>query len=163
MLEKLFELAVPYLEKNDFGAVHTRRVFEIAGKHFDIPKGIEELTLASVVLHDIGGSTIKDQYEKGPEIARNVLFQLGYEADFIQEVCGIIRTHHDHPESPSLSFKILYDSDRLVMLSPEEFPHYNSRPGFNWGDIIGLIYHEHIRCLAKRFLQERRTILSYEI
>ena len=32
--EKLFELANPYLEKNDFGVAHTRRVFDIAKKNF---------------------------------------------------------------------------------------------------------------------------------
>jgi hypothetical protein len=30
--EKLFELAKPYLEKNDFGVTHTQRVFNIAKK-----------------------------------------------------------------------------------------------------------------------------------
>lgn len=163
MLERLFEVATPHLKRNDFGVAHTRRVFEIARAHFDIPKDIEEITLASIVLHDIGGSTVKEQYEKGPDIANNLLSQLGYGSDFIQEVCEMIRTHHEHPKSPSLSFKILYDSDRLVMFSPEEFPHYNSRPNFNWDEVITLIYHEHIKNLARRSLQERKAIPVYKI
>ncbi len=163
ILEKLFELATPHLRKNDLGVAHTRRVFEIARKHFDIPKNIEELTLASTVLHDIGGSTVKEQYEKGPDIARDILSQFGYREDFTQEVCEIIRTHHDHPENPPLSFKILYDSDRLVMFSPEEFLYYDSRLNFNWDEIINSMYHEHIKDLARKLLQARKTMPSYEI
>jgi len=163
MLYELFELATPHLKKNDFGVAHTRRVFEIARACFNIPIDIEELTLVSIVLHDIGGSIVKEQYEKGPEIARNLLSRLRYDGDFIQEVCGIIRTHHDHPESPSLSFKILYDSDKLVMFSPEEYPHYNSRPNFNWDEVITLLYHEHIKNLARMSLLERRAVSAYKI
>ena len=162
MSEKLFELATPHLKKNDFGVAHTRRVFEIASVYFDIPKYIEELTLASIVLHDIGGSTIKEQYEKGRGIARNLLSQLGYGNDFIQEVCEIIGTHHNHPENPHLSFKILYDSDKLAMFSPEEFPYYNSRPNFNWDEVITLIYHEHIKNLARKLLRERKKYETIE-
>jgi hypothetical protein len=163
VLEKLFELATPYLKKNDFGVAHTRRVFEIARAHFDIPKDIGEITLASIVLHDIGGSTVKEQYEKGPDLARGLLSQLEYGESFIQEVCEIIRTHHNHPENPSLSFKVLYDSDRLVMFSHEEFPHYNSRLNFNWDKVITLIYHEHIKNLARRLLLERKAVLDLEV
>lgn len=156
MPEKLFKLATPHLKKNDFGIAHTRRVFEIAKEHFDIQESIEEITLASIVLHDIGGSTIKEQYERGPEIAKNLLSQLGYGNDFVQGVCEIIRTHHNHPENPSLSFKILYDSDRLVMFSPEEFPHYNARQGFDWNAVMDSIYAEHAREPARTILAERR-------
>ncbi len=64
--EKLFKLAKPYLEKNDFGMAHTQRVFDIARENFTVPSELRELTFASIILHDIGGSSIKDQYEKGP-------------------------------------------------------------------------------------------------
>lgn len=157
--EKLFELATPYLAKNYFGVAHTSRVFNIARENFDIPEDLEECTLASIILHDIGGSTIKEQYEKGPEIARNLLFQLGYGEDFIQEVCLIIASHHNHPKNPSLSFRILYDSDKLVMFSPEEFSHYNLRPikYFNWDEIVNSMYFEHAKNLARKLLLERKN------
>jgi len=109
------------------------------------------------ILHDIGGSTIEKQYEEGPKIAAFILRKLGYDKSFVQEVCEIVRTHHDHPEQPSLAFRILYDSDRIVMFSPEEFPHYNAKPNFNWNEIVDLIYHEHARDLAKKLLQQRRN------
>ena len=66
---ELFELAKPYLEKNDFGVAHTKRVLDTAVKCFHIPKEIEKLVHASIILHDIGGSSVREQYEKGPKIA----------------------------------------------------------------------------------------------
>jgi hypothetical protein len=155
--EMLFALAKPFLEKNDFGIAHTRRVLHIARANFVIPLKFQELTFASIILHDIGGSSIKQQYEKGPEIAKSILRKLGFEAGFIEEVCEIIGTHHDHPESPPLPFRVLYDADKLVMFSPEEFSHYNSRADFNWEEIVNLIYSEHAKRLAKELLKQRRN------
>jgi hypothetical protein len=154
--EKLFKLAKPYLEKNDFGMAHTRRVFDIAQENFAVPPELRELTFASIILHDIGGSSIKYQYEKGPEIGASILKQLGCDESFIQEVCRIIGSHHDHPDNPSLPFRVLYDADKLVMFSPEEFPYYNSRAAFNWEKIVCLIYSDGARRLAEGLLKQRR-------
>jgi hypothetical protein len=156
----IFSLAEPYLKKNDFGMPHTRRVFDIAKKNFIVPKEIEELVFCSIIMHDIGGSTIEKQYKHGPEIAAVILRNLGYEESFVQEVCEIIRTHHDHPDNPSLAFRILYDSDKLVMFSPEEFLHYNSKANFNWNQIIDLIYDEFARELAIKLLKQRMRFQS---
>ena len=150
--ETVFKLAESHLKKNDFGMSHTRRVFEIAKQNFDIPKALEELVFCSIIMHDIGGNTIEKQYKHGPEIAADILQKLGYDEGFVQEVCEIVRTHHGHPDNPSLAFKILYDSDKLVMFSPEEFPYYTSHPNFDWTQIVELIYHEHARDLAKKLL-----------
>ncbi|WNZ29910.1 MAG: HD domain-containing protein [Candidatus Bathyarchaeota archaeon] len=155
--EQVFQLAEPYLKKNDFGMPHTRRVFEIAKKNFEIPKNIEELVFCSIIMHDIGGSTIEKQYKNGPEIATTILKNLGCPEAFVKQVCEFVRTHHDHPDSPSLAFKILYDSDKLVMFSPEEYPYYTSNPKFDWNQIIALIYHDHAKELAKQLLQKRRN------
>ena len=154
-LKKLFELAKPYLEKNDFGVGHTEKVLKIAKKHFQIPPEMEELVLATIILHDIGGRTVEEQYEKGPEIAAELLRSLGYEEDFIKEVCGMIRIHHDRPEKPSEAFKILYDSDQLVKFSKEEFEHYNSQRGFNWNEVIENLYHEHSKRLTSEMWKKR--------
>ena len=155
--EKVFGLAEPYLKKNDFGMPHTRRDFEIAKKNFVVPKELEELVFCSIIMHDIGGSTIEKQYAEGPKIAVFILQKLGYDKSFVQQVCEIVRTHHDHPDNPSAAFMILYDSDKLVMFSPEEFPHYNSKPDFDWNEIVDLIYSEHARSLARKLLQQRRN------
>ena len=155
--EKLFALAKPYLDKNDLGAAHTSRVLAIARKNFPIPKELEDLTVASIILHDIGGATIKDQYEKGPAIAATVLKQMGCDEMFVQQVTAIVGTHHDHPDNPSEPFRILYDSDKIVMFSLEEFPGYDSRPDFDWNRMVDLIYSEKGKRLAKDMLKQRRN------
>ncbi len=158
--KKLFELAKPFLEKNDFGLEHTKRVYNIVTTYFTIPENIRDLTYSSIILHDIGGSRINDQYQKGPKIAKKLLEQLNCQQAFIREVCEIIKTHHNHPNNPTLSFQILYDSDKLVMFSQEEFPHYNSTPDFDWNHIFTLIYSDKIKKLAKEFLKKRKINTS---
>ncbi len=153
--QKLFSLAKPYLDKNDLGASHTSRVLAIARENFDIPKELEDLTIASIILHNIGGASIKDQYEKGPKIAEQLLRQMECEEGLIRQICQIVGTHHDHPENPPLSFKILFDADKIVMFSPEEFPVYNRRPNFDWNKILDLIYSEKGKKLAGTMLEER--------
>jgi len=153
---KLFELATPYLEKNDFGVGHTKRVFKIAKENFPVKKGREELTFASIILHDIGGSTIKEQYEKGPQIATELLKKLGCPDGFIGQVCEIIGTHHEHPDNPSEPFRVLYDSDKIVMFSREEYPYYNARADFDWNKIIDLMYSKKGKQLAEKMLGQRR-------
>ena len=154
--KKVFELATPILENNEFGASHTKRVFEIATKNFPVKSELQDLTYTAIILHDIGGCTIKDQYEKGPKIATEILKKLGCADSFIMQVCEIIRTHHDHPENPSEPFKTLYDADKIVMFTPEEYPTYNSHDVFDWNKIIKLIYSKKGRKLAKEMLAQRR-------
>ncbi len=155
-LDKLFELATPYLSKNDFGVGHTKRVFDIAQKNFIIKPELKELAFASIILHDIGGSTIKEQYAKGPEIASKLLKKLGCNDNFIKETCEIIGAHHEHPENPSDPFKVLYDSDKIVMLTKEEYPHYNSKEKFDWKNVINLIYSNKGKQIATKMFSQRQ-------
>jgi hypothetical protein len=156
-IEKLWNLAAPILQNNDFGVSHTQRVFKLAKKHFLINAQFEDLTVATIILHDIGGCTIKEQYEKGPPIAASLLKQVGCSEDFIKQVCDIISTHHEHPDNPSEPFRALYDADKLVMFSAEEYPTYDSREGFDWDIIVNLIYTQKGRDLARKALQKRRA------
>ncbi len=105
----------------------------------------------SIIMHDIGGNTIQNQYKRGIEIAASILQELGYEKNFVQEASSNVRTHHDHHYKPSLAFKILYDSNKLVMFSLEEFPYYNPKLNFSWNEIIDLIYHRYAKELEKDF------------
>ena len=147
---------MPFLEKNDFGVAHTKRVFEIAKQNFPVKPELKELTYTAIIFHDIGGSTIKEQYEKGPTIATHILKKLGCPDSFISQVCTIIGTHHEHPDNPSEPFKTLYDSDKIVMFSPQEYPFYNAQEGFDWNKIVNLIYSAEGKELAKKSLAQRR-------
>jgi hypothetical protein len=101
---------------------------------------LQDLTFYSIILLDIGGGSIKNQYKKGFGIAASLLKQMGCDKAFIRQVCEIVGTHHDHSDTPSFPFRVLYDSDKLVMFSPEEFPYYNSRADFDWNKILDLIF-----------------------
>lgn len=154
--DKLFELAKPYLEKNDFGMAHTQRVFELSKQNFPVKPELQELTYTAIIFHDIGGCTIKDQYEKGPQITTQLLKKIGYPDSFIRQVCEIVSTHHDHPDKPSEPFQSLYNADKLVMFSKEEYPYYNTQEGFDWDKIVSLIYSTKGQDLAKKALAQRR-------
>lgn len=155
-IDKLFQLVTPYLDKNDFGVAHTKRVFNIAKQNFPVKLELQELTYTSIIMHDIGGRSIKDQYEKGPQISKTILKKLNCPDSFIRQVCEIVSTHHEHPDNPSEPFRILSDSDKLVMFSPEEYPYYNARVGFDWNKIIVLIYSKKGQELAKKLLAQTR-------
>jgi hypothetical protein len=157
--ENLFELAKPNLEKNHFGAVHTQRVLNIALKYFRIPASLRDLVCASIILHDIGGSSIEDQYEKGPGIALRLMKQLGYPGRLINGICEIIKTHHERLGNPSKAFKILYDADQLAKFSIDEFPFYNSK-NTDWNSIINSMYHANSKKLARKMLDERTKAIS---
>jgi hypothetical protein len=154
--DRLFQIVAPILEKNDFGVAHTKRVYFIAKEHFPVKPELQDLTYASIILHDIDGCTIKDQYEKGPKIATHILKQLNYPDKFIVQVCEIIAMHHDHPENPSDPFRTLYDSDKLVMFTPQEYAYYNACEGFDWNKIVSLIYTKKGHEIAKTWFSQRK-------
>ena len=154
--ERLFALAKPYLEKNELGSEHTSRVLRIARQNFTIPSNLRDLTVAAIILHDIGGSTIKEQYEKGPAIAAALLRQVGCDEATILQICQIVGSHHDHPDNPTLPFRVLFDSDKLVMFSPEEYPGYAARFDVDWNKTISLLYSKKAKKIAQEMLWKRR-------
>jgi hypothetical protein len=81
---------------------------------------------------------------------------LGYSGNFVKQVCDIVSTHHEHPENPSEPFRVLYNSDKLVMFSQEEYQYYNAREGFDWKKVVNLIYTKKGQELAKKSLTQRR-------
>ena len=156
--EKLIELAKPYLEKNTLGVEHTLRVLEIAKKNYDkydLDESWKDVVFSLIVLHDIGGKGVKEQYEKGPKRAKELLEKLGYHQFDIKLICAFIARHHERLNDPHDIFKILYDADHLVMLSKEEFKVYNPRAGFEWDNVIDGFYNAGLKEQAVRLLKER--------
>jgi hypothetical protein len=128
----------------------------IARKEFKIPNDLQDLTITSIILHDVGGPTIKDQYEKGPALAAALLRQVGCNETAIRQICQIVGAHHDHPNNPTLPFRVLFDSDKLVMLAREEYPGYAANLDFDWNKIISLLYSQKAKKLAREMLHQRR-------
>ena len=156
----LLELAKLYLEGNDLGIGHTLRVLDISKKNYhkyDLDSSWKDIVFSLIVLHDIGGSEIKDQYEKGPIIAGELLKKLDYHPFDIKLICSHIARHHERLKNPQDIFKILFDSDQLVKFSKEEFGHYDSRKDFDWQKVIDSFYNSDVRDDAIRMLEERRN------
>ncbi|OGD54331.1 hypothetical protein A3K80_08320 [Candidatus Bathyarchaeota archaeon RBG_13_38_9] len=105
-------------------------------------------------MHDIGGSSIKEQYQKGPGIASALMKKLDYPEQTIQNVTEMIRKHHEKLINPYEAFMILFDSDQLVKFSEEEFVHYKAKHT-NWNTIIDSMYHENSKILARKMLIKR--------
>jgi len=97
------------------------------------PEADRELVLAAIILHDTGWAhvdedriisegfssnwrkaTIRFEHEaEGCEVARRVLPELGYSADFVEKVCEIIDGHDTRQVAYSLEDALVRDSDRL--------------------------------------------------
>ena len=154
--QKLLELARHHLENNDLGVEHTLRVLNTAKKNYsryDLDESWKDTVLSLIILHDIGGSTIKEQYENGPKIAQKLLKKLNYPTFDIKLICKMISKHHEKLSSPHDAFKILFDSDRLVMFSEEEFKHYETT---DWQKIINDFYDNDVKNHAIKTLEERK-------
>lgn len=107
---------------------HALRVTEFAEKILRDEPGNRELVIVTALLHDIGiheaerkhGSSAGNLQElEGPPIARGILSSLGYEKDFVDEVCGIIASHHSPGEIESDNFRVIWDADWLVNVGDE--------------------------------------------
>lgn len=153
--DALLSLAEPYLKKTNLGVGHTERVLSISRKYFQRSDGRAEFIDAVAILHDIGGPSIKEQYENGPRIARELMARLQFTAEEIKAACEIIGTHHNRIKSPAEEFAILYDSDQMAKLTPEEFPIYEAE-GIDWEKTIADMHHQPAKDIALKWLSERR-------
>lgn len=107
---------------------HARQVTEYAEELLEQEGGDYAIVIGAAVLHDIGihqaekkyGSTLgKYQEKEGPPIARQILLQIGFAPEQIEEICEIIAHHHSPGKINTQNFKILYDADWLVNLKDE--------------------------------------------
>ena len=155
--DKLFELATPYLGKKRFRS----RAYQ-AGFRNCKTKLSSQTRTRRTNLHPgcyLRSFFILFFYGASADVMENygsILKKLGCSGSFIRQVCEIISTHHEHPDNPSEPFKTLYDSDKIVMFSPQEYPYYNAQEGFDWNKIVNLIYSAEGKELAKKSLAQRR-------
>lgn len=97
------------------------------------PQADRELVIVTIILHDTGWAHVDEsriisegfagdwrkagiRYEherEGCQVARRVLPDLGYSADFIDLVCEIIDGHDTRPVAYSLEDALVRDADRL--------------------------------------------------
>ena len=129
MREILLKKMENYFGRDRKRIKHAYQVLEYAEKILEKePKADREVVVAAAILHDIGihaaekkhGSTagIFQQIE-GPPIAENILQNIGFPEEKIQEVMGIIAHHHTPGKIQTKDFEIVYDADCLVNLIDE--------------------------------------------
>ncbi len=104
---------------------HAMRVARYAERIGRAEGGNLAVILCAAYLHDIGihaaekkhGSNAHRYQElEGPPIAREILEKLGAKPPLIEAVCDIVGHHHHPRKEESLSFKVLFDADRIANL-----------------------------------------------
>jgi HD superfamily phosphodiesterase len=85
--------------------------------------GRPEIVMPAAILHDIGIPRAIELYGSGGPpgqevesalLAREILAELGYLAERVEAVCGIIALHHHRPRHATPEFRVVYDADLLV-------------------------------------------------
>jgi len=124
LLKDRVAVAMKRYFKTDFRRIgHAGRVARYAEEIGKAENGSLAVILTTAYLHDIGlheaerlhpGQADRYHEETGPDVARGILEELGAKAELIDEVVGIIGRHHRPGPDDSLSFKVVYDADRIV-------------------------------------------------
>ena len=92
----------------------------------------EQYTLEiAAYVHDIGIKKSEELYgecsgkhqeELGPELAKNLLADLGCEGIVIKRVCYLVGHHHTYTNVDSKDYQILLEADFLVNLYEDQVP-----------------------------------------
>jgi len=128
---EIYALARLYLDTrhND---IHTRIAFSFALKLLETEGGDERVVLPAVILHDVGWKFVPEDKQlqafgprsidvrlnrihevEGSKKAREILREVNYDPDLIEEIAEIILGHDSRQEALSLNDAIVKDSDKL--------------------------------------------------
>lgn len=115
-----------YEAGNVAGVNHFLKVFAFAkaiGEGEGFSPELQELTETAALVHDIGikpsmekyGSAAGEYQEKeGPDIAREMLTDLGYPAGMVERVCFLVGHHHTYSHIDGPDYQALVEADFLV-------------------------------------------------
>lgn len=92
-------------------------------------EGLDERTLfileTAAFVHDIGIRPAEEKYgdsngklqeKEGPAPAREMLEELGYDAEAVDRVCYLVAHHHTYTDVDGADYRILLEADALVNL-----------------------------------------------
>jgi HD superfamily phosphodiesterase len=116
-------------EKGQPGRIqHFTKVYMYAKLIGEMEKLSEEeqfILETAAIVHDIGIKASEEKYgddvgkhqeELGPDIARKMLSELGYDEKIIERVCYLVGHHHTYHDMDGLDYQILVEADFLVNL-----------------------------------------------
>lgn len=88
----------------------------------------QEILEVAAVLHDIGIKISEQKYhssagiyqeQEGPAVAKEILEQTGYDAQFIQRVMYLIGHHHTYDQIDGIDYQILVEADFMVNIDED--------------------------------------------
>ncbi|MFC1581051.1 HD domain-containing protein [Thermodesulfobacteriota bacterium] len=139
IFEKIEALAKPYLNTR-MNDLHTEISARFARALIKEEGGSEDIILPAILLHDVGWKRVPEAFhlrafgpkadalewqhiheKEGAEIAREILRQIAYDEEKIQEVLKIIDGHDSRKDALSLNDRIVKDADKLWRYSKEGF------------------------------------------
>ncbi len=119
--KKIWRAVKKELSDSAHGIYHTERVYHLC-KKLSSENVDEDVLLPAAILHDIArdkedsdDSGKIDHAELGAEMAGEILIEIGFEQNKIEEIKRCIRTHRfrGNKESETIEAKILSDADKL--------------------------------------------------
>lgn len=128
MLNRLFLEMIHYYSGDPKRIQHFTKVHSYArliGEQEGLPK--EELFIleAAAYTHDIGIKPAEETYgscggklqeQEGPQVAEEMLRELGFAEQVIERVCYLIGHHHTYENIDGMDYQILVEADFLVNL-----------------------------------------------
>ena len=133
---EIFDRAKPYLDTRN-NEIHVKVVCNYAERLLEsFPNADESVVMPAAILHDVGwkmipekdqlkafGPTIKDtnllrvHEVEGVRIANEILKEVNYDAEKIEEILNIIEGHDSRLTALSLNDELMKDSDKLWRFS----------------------------------------------
>jgi HD superfamily phosphodiesterase len=125
---KLIKALIAHFGDDDRRIDHALTVTYWAERILEVEGGDRDIVLAVGLLHDVGIKTAeakhgynngKMQEQYGPPIVREILTDIGFSKEKIEEACAIVGAHHTPAGVPGPNFPILRDADMIVNLGDE--------------------------------------------
>ncbi len=143
---QIWDLAVPYLKRcRPEDLLHTGVVVDLMQKIIEEEQLDEkaEVLIPAAILHDVGWSRVKEPEKRTPEdrikhmkeganIAQEVLTQVGFGTELIQQVQEIIMVHDNQylglPITNQLAQRLV-EADNLWVLTEQSIGYYSKAKG----------------------------------
>ena len=105
---------------------HFLKVYSIArtiGLNENLSEDVQYLLEIAAITHDIGIKPAEEKFgsadgsyqeQEGPAVAEQLLTELGFEEEFVDNVCYLIAHHHTYKGIDNAPYRILVEADFLT-------------------------------------------------
>lgn len=133
----VYELAKPFLDTRN-NEIHMRISYGFVNKLLEVEKGNQAVVRPAIILHDVGWKMVPEElhlqafgpknYDRtinriheveGARIARQILEDVNYDSQLIEEIVEIISGHDSREKPLSIDDAIVKDADKLWRFSKE--------------------------------------------